>query len=254
METKNTAEIIEEIHETFYTEVNRLLAEARIFNDVESDKQHLIDKSDRLMSLGFTNTKEIQIAKKELKKLNKFKEENKEKESLIEAINYFSFKYPNRKFITEESVIKICEKYGLVYGEVSRYKGVVPEANLKEIEAFRLKDEDRCYEKITTHKRAFKRPETTYVGTGYIQKKRRARNPQNKSVEIREAPLEIAAPKKDFDLSGMVIENYKLEKKMEIPDPIVLQPVFYKGIKYYLILTAWGEEGYDELVFDEKKN
>ena len=254
METKTVTEIIEEIHETFYTEVNRLLAEARIFNDVESNKQHLIDKSERLRSLGFTNTKEIRIADEEIKILNKFKEENKEKESLIEAINYFSFRYPNRKFITEDSVRKICEKYGLVYGEVSRYKGVVPTPNLKEIESFRLKDEDRCYEKITTHKRSFKRPETTYVGEDYILKKRRSRNPQTKSVEIREAPLEIAAPKKDFDLSGMVVENYKLEKKMEIPDPVVLHPVFYKGIKYYIILTAWGEEGYDELVFNEKKN
>jgi hypothetical protein len=254
METKNVAEIIEEIHETFYTEVNRLLAEARIFNNVESDKQYLIDKSERLRTLGFTNTKEIEIADKEIKKLTKFKEENKEKQSLIDAINYFNLRYPNRKFITEESVKKICEKYNLVYGEVSRYMGVVPTPNLKEIEAFKLKDEDRCYEKITTHRRSFKRPETTYVGTEYMTKKRRARNPQNKSVEIVEAPLEIAAPKKDFDMSGMTVENYKLEKKMEIPDPVVLQPVFYKGSKYYLILTAWGEEGYDELVFNEKQN
>lgn len=256
METKerSVTEIIEEIHETFYTEVNRLFNEARIFNNVESNKKTLIEKSNRLKNLGFTNTKEIEIAEKEIKKLNKFKEENKKKEFLIDAINYFTLHYPHRKFITEESVKKICKKYNLVYGEVSRYRGVVPTPNLKEIEAFKLKDEDRCYEKIITRKNSFKRPEKIYVGSDYINKKRRVRNPENKNIEINESPLEIAAPKKDFDLSGMVVEDYKLEQKFEIPDPVVLQPVFYKGKKYYLILTAWGEEGYDELVFDEKKN
>lgn len=253
METK---EIIEEIHETFYTEVNRLLAEAKIFNDLESNKEIIIEKSERLKSLGFAKTKEMEIAEKELIKINKFREENKEKESLIEAINYFKTKYPNQKFITEESVRKICEKYGLVYGEVSRYRGVVPTPNLNEIEIFMsfLKNEDKCFEKTVINKKSFSRPKVSYVGEEYFKNKGINRNPKNKSIEIRELPLEIAAPKKDFDLSGMVVEDYQLKSKIEIPDPVVLQPVFYKGEKYYLIVTAWGEEGYDELVFDERKN
>lgn len=254
MEKEKTKKIIEEIHESFYGEVSKLLAQAKIFNNVESNKQHLIDKSKKLKELGFTNTKEIQIAEKEIEKLNKFKEENKEKEKLIETINYFSFHYPHKKFITEESVKKICKKYNLVYGEVFRFMGVVPLENLKEIQDFKIKDVDRCYKKTITYKKSFLQEKIIYVGEGYVKRKRKPRNPKDKSIEIKEAPLEIAAPKKDFDLTGMTINDYKLEEKIEIIDPVVLQPVFYKGKKHYLIVTAWGEEGYDELVYNSKKN
>jgi len=256
METKNqtTKEIIEEIHETFYTEVDRLLADAKIFNSLETNKQHLIDKSERLKKLGFENTKEVEIAEKEIKKLDKFKLENTKKEHIINAINYFSVKYPNYKFITEESVRKICKKYNLVYGEISRYEGTVPNANIEDMEGFSIKDEDRCYEKRINYKRSFKRDKIVWVGHDYFKRKRKTRRPDTKQIEIREAPLEIAAPKKDFDLRGMEIENYQMVEKKEIPDPIVLQPVFFQGIKHYLVVTAWGEEGDDELVFNEKQN
>ncbi len=251
---ENKDRLIEEIHETFYTEVNKLLAEARIFNDLESNKEFLIDKSKRLKKLGFTNTKEIQIAEKEIKKIEKFKKENEEKEKLIKTINHFKQNYPGQKFITEESVKKICQKYGLVYGPVSRYKGVVPSPNLKEIEFFILKEQDKCFKRTLTHKKSFKKPEISYVGYDYIKHKRKLRKPSDHNVEVEECPLEIAAPKKDFDMTGMTITDYKMEEKFEIPDPIIIQPVFYGGVKHYLILTAWGDEGYDELVFDERKN
>lgn len=66
IETKNIKEVIEEIHETFYTEVDRLLAEAKISKSLDTDKQDLIDKCTRLKSLGFTNTKEVKEAELEL--------------------------------------------------------------------------------------------------------------------------------------------------------------------------------------------
>lgn len=257
MEKKTTEEIIDEIHTTFYTEVDRLLSEAKKLNQIESDKQHLIDKSKSLIDLGFTNTKEVRIAEEEIKKIDKLKQNNAEKQDLVKAINYFTIKYPNYKFITEESVKKICEKYGLVYGNVSRYEGVVPTKNLEEIKNFSIKEEDRCYDKKIEYigTLRLKENETVYVGHSYITKKRKIRNPKNKKIEITPSPLEIAAPKKDFNLTDKRIVNYKLEdKKKEIPDPIVLQPVFFENKKYYLIVTAWGEEGYDELVFNEKNN
>jgi hypothetical protein len=55
-------------------------------------------------------------------------------------------KYPNNKFITEESVKKICEKYNLVYSTIDRYIGTVPDKNLTEIANFKINDEDKvCY-------------------------------------------------------------------------------------------------------------
>lgn len=251
---QTTKEIIDEIHETFYTEVEKLLNNAKKFNSLESDKQFLIDKSERLKNLGFINTKEVLVAENELKKINKLKEENKGKEDLIAAINYFMIKYPNYKFITEKSVKKICKKYGLVYGEIKRYEGTVPSENLKQIENFTIKDEDRCYKKIITYNRRFVEDKIFFVGHEYFKRKRKTRRPEIKKIEITPAPLEIAAPIKDFNMIGMEIKNHELVIKKEIPDPIVLQPVFFNGIKHYLIVTAWGEEGSDELIFNEKNN
>ena len=97
---KTTNEIIEEIHESFYTEVDKLLASAKILNCLDTDKNDLIEKCERLKSLGFKNTTEIKEAEAELNRLEKLSNENQSKKTLTEAINYFSFKYPNYKFIT----------------------------------------------------------------------------------------------------------------------------------------------------------
>ncbi len=66
-------------------------------------------------------------------------------------------------------------------------------------------------------------------------------------------PLEIAAPVKDFNMTSHEIKDFKISK-IEIPDPVVLQPVIYEGIKHYLIVTAWGDEAEDELVVNQKMN
>lgn len=52
----------------------------------------------------------------------------------------------------------------------------------------------------------------------------------------------------------MDIKDFKLQEKIEVPDPIVLKPVFYKDQKYYLIVTAWGLESTDQDVINEKMN
>jgi hypothetical protein len=72
--------------------------------------------------------------------------------------------------------------------------------------------------------------------------------------EFEECPLEIAAPIKDFDTSKMVLSGRKLERKIEIPDPVVLQPVFHGGKKHYLIVTAWGDEASDPEVMNPIHN
>ena len=110
LKNKTVNEVIEEIHENFYTEVDKLLASAKIANSLDTDKQDLIDKCVRLKALGFTNTKEVKEAEAEIARLDELKRDNEAKKTLIEAINYFSFKYPNYKFITEKSVEKISER------------------------------------------------------------------------------------------------------------------------------------------------
>lgn len=62
MENRSTQDIIDEIHETFYTEVDRLLAEAKILKSTDTRYESLIEKSKQLKALGFTNTKECKDA------------------------------------------------------------------------------------------------------------------------------------------------------------------------------------------------
>jgi len=142
---KSTNEIIDEIHETFFTEVDRLLATAKIEKPVDTDKQDLIDKAKRLEKLGFNSAKEVQDGLLENMRLADIRKENEVKKDLVDAINYFSFKYPHYKFITEDSVKSICEKYNLVYSEIENYIGTVPDENIYHMESFKIDESDSCY-------------------------------------------------------------------------------------------------------------
>lgn len=262
---RTTDEIIEEIHETFYTEVDKLLASALVGNSLDTDKEDLIDKCNRLKALGFLNTKEVKEAEKEIIRLDNLKKENKDKKDLIDAINYFSFKYPNYKFITEESVKKICAKYGLIYGEISRYTGTVPNKNLKQMEEFKVLEDDECFIEEDFHfwdggwssmRKKFKSFATwkqeKELEKTYPELRMRYSDSSVRRVNMK-CPLEIAAPVKDFNMEGVEVKDFKISK-IEIPDPVVLKPVFFNGQKHYLIVTAWGIEASDELVVNQKMN
>ena len=249
--------IIEEIHDTFYSEVDRILEDAKISKSLDTDKQYLIDKCNRLKALGFTSSKEVKEAEVEIKRIEHIKLENENKKGLIEAIDYFSFNYPNYKFITEESVQKICSKYNLIYGSVDKYIGEVPEANLKHIENFRIKEIDECYlrtilryDGARCHKNWQIYSQSKEISknlTGYVESCR------DYKVNYNKEPLYIVAPKKDFDTRGMYLNNSQL-LLMNIPDPIVLCPVVFKSERYFLIVTAWGLESSDELVVNPRHN
>lgn len=264
---KTVNEVIEEIHETFYTEVDKLLASAKIANSLDTDKQDLIEKCARLKALGFTNTKEVKEAEAEIARLDELKRDNEAKKTLIEAINYFSFKYPNYKFITEKSVEKICAKYNLVYGAIDRYIGTVPDKNLKHIEDFKVLEDDECFVFEELYRGMFGNGERSmrkeyrtfqrYSADREAKKEMGYHHYHRMSFDIRtidmKCPLEIAAPLKDFNMEGMEVKGHKISK-IEIPDPIVLKPVIFNNQKHYLIVTAWGLEAGDELVVNANHN
>ena len=79
----------------------------------------------------------------------------------------------------------------------------------------------------------------------------------DREVEMK-CPLEIAAPVKDFSMDGMKIDGgaggSRRISKIEVPDPIVLKPVFFNNQKHYLIVTAWGLEAADEMVMNPVHN
>lgn len=265
IKNKTTKELIEEIHETFYSEVDRLKAKAEQQEEYVYKNKAKVDKGSRLKSLGFTATKTAIEAEEELKQKMAVETENNEKQELVDAINYFSQKYPLYKFITEESVKKICEKYGLVYGDVSLYTGTVPDKNLSQIENFTVEDDDYAY--CYTRYGSVWGSSSWRRGTKYFcSKKNLKKQLINQDVDDSEwidsikyseykAPFEIAAPVSDFNMEDMEVSDFKIrEKVVEIPDPVVLQPVMYNNTKHYLIVTAWGDEAEDELVMNQNFN
>lgn len=287
---KSTNQIIEEIHEEFYSEVDKLLSEAKISNSLDTDKQALIDKCSRLKTLGFTGTQEVKEAEEELARITQLKEENSKKDALVQAINYFSFKYPQYKFITEDSVKKICAKYNLIYGAIDKYIGTVPDKNLKQMEEFKIHFDDVCWieskedwdykmkfvsffggskfrieneeverkkkeseayiELLDDHYKTYAHLKESLLNTLYHTSSFSYTYPTQEKV----CPLEIAAPLSDFNTKGMELKGFQLTE-IHIPDPVVLQPVFFEGVgKAYLIVSAWGQESSDELVVNQKMN
>lgn len=121
-----TPEVME-IHNKFNSASDKLLKKAEdiLAKQVEENGE----KIDRLKSFGFTKTKDNTVKEDD-------KKQKEYQKKLIEAINFYRQKFPNFKFIPEKQAEKICKKYHLVLGEVSQYKGFVPDKNLHDIERF----------------------------------------------------------------------------------------------------------------------
>lgn len=269
--------IVDEIHNEFFTAGDKILEEA---NGILAEcKAKDVQKGKRLASLGFTKAPQAVQALETESLLISTKE-------VAELVSYYSIHYPNNKFITEQQVKQICEKYSLVCGNVSMYKGFVPENKLSLIENFKLKDNDVPFASIIGSRftsDGFKDSQSN-VELGYLNindirddwainsvkeshgfyfagkncshignVKSNIVNLYNndwgyvKAVAF-DKSLRICAPLKDMEIpSGKELKGYKIQ---DIPDPVVLQPV--KG--GYLILAAWGNEASDEIVVNQTMN
>lgn len=76
-------------------------------------------------------------------------------------------------------------------------------------------------------------------------------NTKDFSIRSEMEPLVICAPITDMRLDDdATLEGHKIVEKVHVPDPVVLCPV-HRG---YLIITAWGDEASDPLVYNEKLN
>lgn len=260
---------IQQIHNEFECASDKLLKEA---NEIIAEGSKVdVSKLNRLEALGFKQANNVKETKQLVEKV-------KLSEEQVKTIQYYKEQYPFNKFITEEQVEIICKKYNLVCGGVDRYKGFVPEKNLKEIEGFKLKDSEkglyadngmffhnaemRNYESsMGTYQHIFKIGEKNRDNYAFQKQPhdRRFYSSDRLNIfgymdrgDVRFSlidPLHICAPIKDMDISGMDLNNgYKLAK--HIPDPVVLHQV--KG--GYLVLTKWGAEASDPILLNEIDN
>lgn len=203
---------VEDVHREFMTASDLMLSEAKSVL-----ASSVLDKGERLGSLGFSNSRDT-VESEEIKK----------KIKLAKIIEKYMISDPFNKLITSEKVDEICAKYSLLHAEIHRFTGFVPEKNLREIESF----VNRRKPKAETGK-VFS---TGWEKDSYMNGLRCKIN------------LTICAPIKDMKLNQWekVVGN-----KIEVPDPIVLFPV---GQGCFLIVTAWGEEASDPEILNEKFN
>lgn len=240
--TSNYPAIVDEIHNEFFTAGDNILDEAKsLLSQLETQD---IAKGKRLAALGFGKTREAVAAIETENKLATTKE-------IAELVVYYKVNYPNNKFITEEQVKAICEKYGLVCGETSAYKGFVPESKLALIEGFKVDKRD-----IGTSKAYYDTDPFVYCIFDEKKLSSWQRKQYEEGEEIlfenhyyrKEKELKICAPLKDMEVKeNQQVVGYKIQN---IPDPVVLQPV--RG--GYLIVCAWGDEASDEIVVNQQMN
>lgn len=256
--SKSVEAVIAEIHNEFDSASEKLLKEAKEILSVNAPT----DKGDRLKSLGFSQA--LPVVESE-----KARQEKAEKKALAEKIEYYQQWYPQNKFITEAMVEQICKKYGLVCGAVSYYKGDVPEKNILEIERFVLRKEDMQrkrlpsitdweYQQYMMQNRGLLQFSTRRSELSQLQNLIRPlpvytqSSPDDsrgkRKYEYTKPEFKICAPEKDFDMTFLKRNRYNLE--LNIPDPVVLQPVSGG----YLVVSKWGLEASDELVISPKQN
>jgi hypothetical protein len=277
METKNNyPEIVNIIHNEFKTAGDKILKSSIeiIEQNKTENKKALIEKANRLASLGFRNTKEavegFQVIKEELMT-----------KTSADLVEYYNRNYPLNKFIDENNVSLICKKYGLVCGNISDFTGFVPEAKLKEIENFKLRKEDKAYAVMIDRngrvlmllkqedlildnweQERIKEKECYFLTTDMgIDNYTHRRLPKRLHYMVTDkryvkvhgnldlyAGLKICAPIKDMKIENMILlDGYKL---VSDPDPVVLQPV----IGGYLIVSAWGDEASDDIIINPVQN
>lgn len=268
-QTKNYPKVVEQIHNEFYSAGEELLKEALL---VINNNETLIDKAERLENIGFKNS--LEVKKASVIRLPKV---------VADLVQYYQQKYPFNKFITEDQVKKICNKYKLVCAPIENYKGFVPENKLNQIENFGLDASDNEVDLIEITKAW-----NTGVKFGDFLNRNRGANHIHRELGLKLIPsnhpalywqrgglfsvthgsidtgyvekykvynrtkMVICAPKKDMELNGLERVGLFFLSGITVtaPDPVVLQPV--KG--GYLIVAAWGDEASDEIVVNTINN
>ena len=286
-----SASTVEDIHNEFDSAQERLLEEAKqIIADCEVKNHRIVidttvsEKADRLTKLGFTSTREV----KKVQEVRAKKEENKKilvktKEE-ADLIEMYKRDYPFQKFLTEDELHRICDKYNLIYAPVSAFIADVPEKNLREIE--NAKPLDSSYRPKNTTKAKFEIhyfDDKNYVTkedtigwenivevdglnvsdsdigqalkTKYNTRKWISLKSGSILTKIDRSGLFIAAPKSHFNLKNLNKDDknkygfFQTEVR-EIKDPIVFR--YCKG--GIQVLSKWGQEANDELLINAIDN
>lgn len=250
--------IVKSIHEDFDTASERAVQEAR----------SIVDKSNRLNShtelrdlslLGFKNVKQVaDWQKAEVDKARALE--------TMRLVEKYSAENPNYKFITVEQVQAICEKYGLLCVPADRFKGGIPEKNMKEITEFYKTNPKVYYEKdrrtlsghasfdFSNTNNFYDEQQVNEIRRSVDRDYSRYRNfypfPTDLGYSFTKVPTFVCATAQDIIVQNNDKVHGKVFMTQFIEDPIVLH--FVK--EGFIIVSKWGPEGNDPSLINEKMN
>ena len=233
--------LVQQIHDDFYGTQDELIKYSNDIVLLTDEQQEFANKIERLKELGFKNVELDNPLTKELSSIN---DTNKQKTHLAKVIHYFNDKYPSYKFITKEDVNSLLKKYNLVISDCDEYKGQVPLENIEHLEKFKIDDIDSLYQlSFTRYYMSYYTTSSEHYITGsekYLTEIERHHYPTNENTKnilrkLNKVSLQVIATPCDFVGRVATLDS----QSINIPDPIVLQPVVYENKPYYLIVTAW---------------
>lgn len=268
--------LIEKIHAEVDNAANNALKTARFIIDTNNVSKKQTEMSVKLKKLGFINNPIILDTEIKLKEKNKALEE-------AELIDMYKQQYPTLKFIKVEQLEYICNKYGLIYAPIRNFIGMVPEKNLLEMENCPILNpihvqEDKNVIKVTEFTNAATKEIINFlknwveIGRNYsgieilkgynsdimaaflhskgIQASGSTSYVRNGEYKvISQSGLFIAAPKGQFNIKKKRSFNFITIGHID-NDPIVFR--YCKG--GIQVITKWGLEGKDPILFNEIEN
>lgn len=273
---KTQQQIITEIHNEFDTAQDRLLdqANAILSSQKTSEITPVESIGERLQKVGFVNVpvaKKANVIKEVKKKAGQIAVATKEQANLIQ---YYKSAYPFLKFLTDDELNRICDKYSLIHAPVGNYIKEVPEKNLRDIETAQPLNPKDIYKtsyvlrsvdwwmstdprykdfvknNLINKENIFdKEPDEWDVqryckSIGFTISSSSMYYNSAKFEKLDKSGLFIAAPKTHFDLKGLSNKSkhgFFRVFEIEVKDPIVFRYV-RGGIQ---VITKWGLEASD---------
>lgn len=217
---------VEMVHNEFFTASEEILKQAQ--NILLQSKA---SKAKRLLSFGFHNSKDV-IESQDFTK----------KKIIADVITKYQASHPFNKVITNEAVSKICDKYNLLRGEIHRFKGFVPEKNLKEMENFNCPEGYQIYSGDYGQILLGRYKTRQVAEEAFEEFERQGKFPE--PITLPYYKMRICAPVKDME----VRQSDQIKDRVIVPDPIILWPI---ENDCWLIVTAWGDEASDPDVVNQ---
>ena len=238
---------VEDIHNDFKSTAEAVVAETE---KILGDKPEMPVKPEileRYESLGLKRNKNVKkfesISAEYFDLMNRFRE----KEQIIQVINYYRVKYPANPFIPHENLLELCKKYGLVFDRAEYFTEDIPLDCLEAMEKFELKEEDSkkfpdaTGEVISTEEMvqsiANFHKNVQRLAVGGVVGTEESGIPRKKASAKLKKSFHIVGTKEMFDLP-MGRSFGQKSFTSELDDPIVLQEVS----KGWLLIAAWGPE------------